>query len=59
MANLVIEGNTARFDAFNQHWTIVDGGKGHTRDQVTTDDGFTKPRLGRFYAGDVVVTPPR
>jgi hypothetical protein len=59
MTNLVIEGRTARFDAFNQHWTIVDGGKGHARDQVTIDDGFTKPRLGRFYDGDVVVTPPR
>jgi hypothetical protein len=59
MTNLVIEGNTAQFDAFDQHWTIVDGGKGYAKDQVVMDDHFTKPRVGRFYDGDVAVTPPR
>lgn len=59
MTNLVIEGNTAQFDAFNQHWTITDGGKGYRKDKVVIDDHFTKPRVGRFYDGDIAITAPR
>jgi hypothetical protein len=59
MTNLVIRGNTAEFDAFNMHWTVIDGGKGWQKDTVVVDDHFQKPRKGRFYGGDVVVTAPR
>jgi hypothetical protein len=59
MANLVIEGNTARFEAFGMKWTTVDGGENHTKDRVTVDDGF-RPRQMRTYDGDlrVVSVPP-
>ncbi len=59
MTNLVIQGKTADFDAFNQHWTITDGGQGWQKDVVLQDDHFKGPVKGRFYDGDIVITPPR
>ena len=56
MANIVIEGNTARFEAVNLRWTIVDGGEGIANDTVTIDDGF-RTRSKTFYAGDLKVGP--
>jgi len=58
MTNLVIEGNTAHFEAFGMKWTVVDGGKGHTKDRVTVNDGF-KPREMKTYDGDLRIGPVR
>jgi hypothetical protein len=54
MTNLVIDGNTARFEAFDMKWTVVDGGEGYTQDRVTVDDGF-KPRDMKMHDGDLRV----
>jgi len=54
MTNLVIDGNTARFEAFDMKWTVVDGGEGYTQDRVTVDDGF-KARDMKMYDGDIRV----
>ncbi len=56
MTNLVIEGNTARFEAFDMKWTIVDGGEGYAKDRVTVDDGF-RPRDMKMYDGDLRIGP--
>jgi hypothetical protein len=56
MTQIVIEGNTARFEAFNMKWTVVDGGEGHAKDRVTVDDGF-KPREMKTYDGDLRIGP--
>ena len=40
ITNLVIDGKTARFEAFNRKWTVVDGGPGFEKDTVLVDDGF-------------------
>lgn len=56
MANLLIEGNTARFEAFDMKWTIVDGGEGYAKDRVTVDDGF-RPKEMKMYDGDVRIGP--
>jgi hypothetical protein len=56
MTNIVIEGNTARFEAFNMKWTIVDGGEGYAKDRVTVDDGF-RPRDMKTYDGDLRIGP--
>jgi hypothetical protein len=58
MSKLVIEGDTARFEAFNLKWTIVDGGEGYAKDRVTVDDGF-RPRDMKMYDGDLRVGPVR
>jgi hypothetical protein len=60
MSNLVVEDNTARFEAFGMKWTVVDGGEGYAKDRVTVDDGF-KPREMKMYDGDlrVVSTQPK
>jgi len=58
MDNLVIEGNTARFEAFQQKWTITDGGKGFGKDRVMVDDGF-KPKEMKMYGGDITIAPPK
>lgn len=55
MSDLVIEGNTARFEAFKMKWVITDGGQGCEKDQVMVDDGF-KPRPMKLYAGDLQVS---
>jgi predicted CXXCH cytochrome family protein len=59
MTNIVVEGETGRFEAFGMRWTVVDGGEGHTKDRVTVDDGF-RPRQMRTYDGDlrIVSVPP-
>ena len=54
MKNLVIDGNTARFEAFNRQWTVKDGGLGFEKDTVLVDDGF-KPKPLKLYGGDVTV----
>lgn len=54
MTNLVIEGNTARFDAFRMKWEVTDGGKGFANDRVLVDDGF-KPKEMKMYGGDIEV----
>jgi hypothetical protein len=54
ITNLVIEGKTARFEAFNRKWTVVDGGKGFENDTVLVDDGF-KPKPLKMYSGDLTV----
>jgi hypothetical protein len=54
MENIAIEGRTARFEAFNMKWTVVDGGEGIANDTITIDDGF-RSRSKTFYAGDVRV----
>ena len=56
MANIVIEGRTATFEAFNMKWSVVDGGEGIANDTVTIDDGFRK-RSKTFYDGDLRVAP--
>ena len=56
MAKLVIEGNTAHFEAFDMKWTIVDGGEGYAKDRVTVDDGF-RPRDMKMYDGDLRIGP--
>jgi hypothetical protein len=56
MTNIVMEGNTARFEAFNMKWTIVDGGEGCAKDRVTVDDGF-RPRDIKMYDGDLRIGP--
>jgi hypothetical protein len=56
MSNLVIEGNTARFEAFDMKWTIVDGGEGYAKDRVMIDDGF-RPRDMKIYNGDLRIGP--
>ena len=58
MTHLVIEGNTARFQAFDMKWTVVDGGGGYAKDRVTVDDGF-KPREMKTYDGDLRISPVR
>ncbi len=55
MTHIVVEGNTARFEAFGMKWTVADGGEGHGKDRVTIDDGF-KPREMRMYDGDLRIT---
>ena len=54
MTNLVIDGNTARFEAFDMKWRVIDGGEGYTQDRVTVDDGF-KARDMKMYDGDIRV----
>jgi len=58
MSRLVIDGNTARFEAFGMKWTVVDGGEGFQKDRVTVDDEF-KPRDMKIYDGDLKVGPAR
>ena len=56
--NISIQGNTARFDAFDMKWTIVDGGAGYEKDRVTINDG-ARQRDMRLYGGDLkVVSSP-
>jgi hypothetical protein len=54
MSNLVVQDNTARFEAFGMKWTVVDGGEGYAKDRVTVVDGF-KPREMKMYGGDLRV----
>jgi predicted CXXCH cytochrome family protein len=54
MTGLVITGNTARFEAFNMKWTVIDGGEGHNKDRVTIDDGVRQKDM-RLYGGDLKV----
>ncbi len=56
MTNLLIEGNTARFEAFGMKWSVTDGGEGFQHDQVVIDDGFKK-MVAKFYDGDLRVAP--
>lgn len=58
MENIGIEGKTARFEAFNMKWTIVDGGEGIARDTITIDDGF-RLRSKKFSSGDVRIGPAK
>ena len=57
ITNLVIEGNTARFEAFQMKWTVIDGGPGFGNDTVLVDDGF-KPKPMKMYNGDITVMAP-
>jgi hypothetical protein len=52
--NISIQGNTARFDAFDMKWTIVDGGDGYSKDRVTIHDGV-RQRDMKLYGGDLKV----
>lgn len=54
ITNLVVEGNTARFEAFQMKWTVTDGGTGFGNDTVLVDDGF-KPKEMKMYAGDLSI----
>jgi len=54
ITNLVVEGNTARFEAFQMKWSVTDGGTGFEKDTVLVDDGF-KPKEMKIYAGDLSV----
>lgn len=56
MTNLVIQGNTASFEAFRMKWTVTDGGRGFANDTVLVDDGF-KPMPMKMFGGDVIITP--
>ena len=56
MTNIVIDGNTARFEAFGMQWTVVDEGEGFAKDRVMVDDGF-RPRNMKMYDGDLQVEP--
>ncbi len=57
MTNIVFDGKTVRFEAFQQHWVIIDGGPGFEYDQVLVDDGF-KPKPLKLYGGNLTVTIP-
>ncbi len=59
MTNLVIEGNTARFEAFEMKWTVIDGGEGFARDKITVHDGFKAAETKTLYGGDVRVGPAK
>ena len=54
MKHLVIDGKTARFEAFNRKWIVTDGGPGFEKDTVLVDDGF-KPKPMKLYSGDLKV----
>jgi hypothetical protein len=54
MTNIVIEGNTARFEAFGMKWIVIDGGENFAKDRLTVDDGFQKKQM-RTYGGDLQV----
>lgn len=54
MTRLVIDGNTARFEAFGMKWTVVDGGEDYAKDRVMVDDGF-RARDMKMYDGDLKV----
>ena len=59
MTDIRVIDHTASFSAFGMNWTVVDGGVGHDKDEVTVDDGF-KPRKMKLFDGDlrVVNTQP-
>ena len=57
ITNLVIDGKTARFDAFNRKWIVTDGGPDFKRDTVLVDDGY-KPKPMKMYGGDLTITSP-
>jgi hypothetical protein len=59
MTNLVIEGNTARFEAFDMKWIVVDGGEGFAKDRITVNDGFKTSETKRLFGGDVRVGPAK
>lgn len=55
MTNLKIEGNTARFEAFDMKWTVVDGGEGYEKDKLVVDDGYKTLETKQLYGGDIRV----
>jgi hypothetical protein len=57
MTNLVIEGNTARFEAFDMKWTVIDGGEGYPNDKIVVHDGFKASETKKLYGGDVRIGP--
>jgi len=56
IADIRIEGRTARFDVRGATWTVTDGGDTWEKDTIEIESGGRK-RKGRFYGGDVRVTP--
>jgi hypothetical protein len=56
LTNISITDKTARFDLNGSTWTIVDLGKTWKKDKIEIETGG-RIRDGRFYGGDVTVTP--
>lgn len=54
--NIVINGNTATFEALRMKWTVVVGGKGYESDSIMVDDGFRQKPL-KLYAGGLTIGP--
>ena len=56
ITDISITGRTARFSLTGSHWTITDNGDRWDKDSIEIETGGRK-RQGRFYGGDVTVTP--
>jgi hypothetical protein len=56
LTDISITDRTARFGLNGTTWTIVDRGKTWKKDKIEIETGGRK-REGRFYGGDVTVTP--
>lgn len=54
--NIRVTGRTARFELNGSVWTITDNGDSWDQDAIEIETGGRK-RMGRFYGGDVTVTP--
>lgn len=56
LTNISVTGKTARFDLKGSTWTVTDKGKGWKKDSIEIATGG-RVRPGRFYGGDIRVTP--
>lgn len=56
ITDISVTGRTARFKLTGSTWTITDNGGTWQQDSIEIDTGGRK-RQGRFYGGDVTVTP--
>jgi hypothetical protein len=56
VTDISIAGRTARFKLTGSSWTITDSGDSWDKDSIEIETGGRK-RQGRFYGGDVTVTP--
>ncbi len=56
ITDISINGHTVRFKLTGSTWTISDNGDTWEKDSIEIDTGGRK-RQGRFYGGDVTVTP--
>ncbi len=56
ITDINIDGRTAQFKLTGSNWTITDNGDTWDKDSIVIETGGRK-RQGRFYGGDVTVTP--